>query len=100
MRPSPPSSTSTTARCATARAAGGRGGPLDPWHWPYYAARERQARHAADETRMQQYFVLDRVIVDGLFGVAGALYGLTFVERHDLPRPDPDSRVWAVADAD
>ncbi|HEV7536281.1 MAG TPA: M3 family metallopeptidase, partial [Acidimicrobiia bacterium] len=78
----------------------GHDGPLEPWDWPYYAARERQARHSADETRMQQYFVLDRVIVDGLFGVAGALYGLTFVERPDLPTPDEDGRVWAVADAD
>jgi peptidyl-dipeptidase Dcp len=80
--------------------ADGHDGPLEPWDWPYYAARERQARHAADETRMQQYFVLDRVIVDGLFGIAGTLYGLTFVERHDVPRPDEDGRVWAVADAD
>jgi peptidyl-dipeptidase Dcp len=44
--------------------------------------------------------VLDRVIRDGLFAVAEALYGLAFVARDDLPRPDPDVRVWAVTDAD
>ncbi len=75
-------------------------GPLQPWDWPYYAARERQARHAADEVRLQEYFVLDRVIEDGLFAVAGSLYGLRFAPRPDVPRPDPDMRVWAVTDDD
>jgi peptidyl-dipeptidase Dcp len=80
--------------------ADGHRGPLEPWDWPYYAARERRARHAVDEGRLQQYFELDRVIDDGLFGIAATLYGLAFVRRDDLPRPHPDVRVWAVTDAD
>ncbi|HKY75790.1 MAG TPA: M3 family metallopeptidase, partial [Acidimicrobiia bacterium] len=28
--------------------ADGHAGPLEPWDWPYYAARERLARHAVD----------------------------------------------------
>jgi peptidyl-dipeptidase Dcp len=80
--------------------ADGHHGPLEPWDWPYHAARERWARHAVDEARLQQFFVLGRVIADGLFAVAEALYGLTFVVRDDLPRPHPDVRVWAVSDAD
>ena len=51
--------------------------------------------------RLQQYLVLDRVLEDGLFGVAGALYGLTV---RTPPRParrrDPDVSVWAVTDED
>jgi peptidyl-dipeptidase Dcp len=80
--------------------ADGHGGPLEPWDWPYYAARERRARHAVDDARLQEFFVLDRVIEDGLFGVADALYGLTFLPRPELPRPDPDVRVFAAVDAD
>ena len=80
--------------------ADGHRGPLEPWDWPYYAAGERRARHAVDDARLQEFFVLDRVIEDGLFGVADALYGLTFVPRPELPRPDPDVRVFAVVDAD
>ncbi len=80
--------------------ADGHSGPLEPWDWPYYAARERRARHAVDEARLAQFFVLDRVIGDGLFAVAEALYGLVFVARHDVPTPDPDVGVWAVTDAD
>jgi peptidyl-dipeptidase Dcp len=78
--------------------ADGHNGPLEPWDWPYYAARERRARHTVDDAHLQEFFVLDRVIEDGLFAVAEALYGLTFVPRPDLPRPDPDVRVYAVTD--
>ena len=87
-------------RHATALHADGHDGPLEPWDWPYYAARERRARHAVDEAGLQPYLVLDRVIEDGLFGVAGALYGLTFAPRPDLPAPGPDVSVWAVTDED
>lgn len=87
-------------RHSAALHADGHTGPLEPWDWPYYAARERRTRHAVDDARLQEFFVLDRVIEDGLFGVAEALYGLNFVPRPDLPRPDPDVRVWAVTDAD
>lgn len=79
--------------------ADGHAGPLQPWDWPYYAARERRARHAVDEGRLEAYFVLDAVLRDGLFGVARDLYGLEFTVRDDLPRPHPDVRVWAVTDA-
>ncbi|MEA2156756.1 MAG: peptidyl-dipeptidase Dcp, partial [Solirubrobacteraceae bacterium] len=79
--------------------ADGQAGPLEPWDWPYYAARERRERHAVDEAGLRDFFVLDRVVCDGLFPVAEELYGLTFTAREDLPVPHPDVRVWAVADA-
>ena len=87
-------------RHAAALHADGHSGPLQPWDWPYYAARERRARHAVDDARLQEFFVLDRVIEDGLFGVGSALYGLQFIPRPDLPRPHPDVRVFAVTDAE
>ena len=80
--------------------ADGHTGPLEPWDWPYYAARERRARHAVDDARLQEFFVLDRVIEDGLFGVAETLFELRFVPRPELPRPHPDVRVFVVVDAD
>ena len=79
--------------------ADGHPGELEPWDWPYYAARERRARHAVDDARLQEFFELDRVIDDGLFAVAQTLYGLAFSARDDPPRPHPDVRVWAVTDA-
>jgi peptidyl-dipeptidase Dcp len=80
--------------------ADGHTGPLEPWDWPYYAARERRRRHAVDEAGLVEFFELDRVVSDGAFAVAGTLYGLSFTERHDVARPDPGVRVWSVDDAD
>ncbi len=80
--------------------ADGHAGPLEPWDWPYYAARERRQRHAVDEAKLAAFFDLERVMCDGAFALAGALYGLTFTERDDVPRPHADMRVWAVDDAD
>ena len=37
---------------------------------------------------------------DGVFRAAGLLYGLSFAERHDLPRYHPDVRIFDVDDAD
>ena len=88
------------ARHEAALHADGHTGPLEPWNWPYYAARERRGRHAVDEALLQAYFALDAVVRDGLFSVANDLYGLTFAPRDDLARPHPDVRVWSVADAD
>src|SRR3954454_12728070 len=80
--------------------ADGHDGPLEPWDWPYYAARERRARYAVDDARLQEFFALDRVMHDGLFALATDLYGLTFTPRDDLPRPHPDARAWTVTGSD
>jgi peptidyl-dipeptidase Dcp len=80
--------------------ADGHDGPLEPWDWPYYAARERRARHGVDDAQLQQFFALDRVIEDGLFAIANELYGLRFEPRDDVQRGHPDVRVWAVRDPD
>lgn len=87
-------------RHTAALKADGHDGPLQPWDWPYYAAREQHARYAVDAERLQEFFELDGVITDGLFGVAHDLYGLEFVARPDVATPGPDVRVWAVSDAD
>lgn len=78
----------------------GHAGPLEPWDWPYYSARERRARHGVDDAWLQQFFALDRVIEDGVFALAHDLYGLRFEARDDVARGHPDVRVWAVGDAD
>ena len=40
------------------------------------------------------------MLKDGVFFAATRLYGVTFVERHDIPVYQPDVRVWEVKDAD
>ena len=59
---------------------------LQPWDWFYYSEQLRKQRYAYDQARVAPYFELDRVLRDGVFYAATELYGLTFKERHDLPR--------------
>jgi peptidyl-dipeptidase Dcp len=87
-------------RHAAALRADGHDGPLEPWDWPYYAARERRERYALDEARLREHFVLERVFHDGLFDVARRLFGLRFEPLDGAPRPHPDMWVFAVRGED
>ncbi|PRY12876.1 M3 family metallopeptidase [Kineococcus rhizosphaerae] len=80
--------------------ADGFEGPLQPWDWAYYAERLRRERFAVDAEALKPWFELDRVLVDGVFATATALYGLTFTERTDVPTFSADVRAFEVADAD
>ncbi|WP_020673353.1 M3 family metallopeptidase [Amycolatopsis nigrescens] len=72
------------------------GATLEPWDWAYYAERVRKARFDIDESVLRPYFELDRVLRDGVFYAAERLYGLTFTERHDLPKYHPEVRIFEV----
>jgi peptidyl-dipeptidase Dcp len=83
----------------TADAEGGHFevGPAD---WEFYSEKVRKARYDLDESQTRPYFLLDRVLQDGVFFAANKLYGLTFKERKDIPVYNPDVRVFEVFDAD
>lgn len=70
---------------------------LAAWDWRYYAEKERQARYDLDESELRPYLQLDNMIA-AAFDTASRLFGLTFKERHDVPRYHPDVRVWEVGD--
>jgi peptidyl-dipeptidase Dcp len=74
--------------------------PLQPWDWSYYADKVRAQRYDFDASALRPYFELQRVLVDGVFFAAGRLYGLSFVERPDLPSYHPQARTFEVFDAD
>ena len=73
---------------------------LEPWDWQYFAEQVRQAEYDLDESQIQPYFALDRVLHDGVFYAAGLLYGLTFAPRTDVPVYHPDVCVFEVFDGD
>ncbi|MFC0675127.1 M3 family metallopeptidase [Brachybacterium hainanense] len=83
-----------------ARAAADGITELAPWDWPFYAERIRQEEYAVDRAELAPYFVLDRVLEDGVFRAAGEVYGLRFLEREDLVPPHPQARIWEVREAD
>jgi peptidyl-dipeptidase Dcp len=76
------------------------GHPLEPWDWAYYSAKVRREKYDVDEQALRPYFELDRVITDGVFFAATALYGITFQERTDLHGYHPDVRIWEVRNGD
>ncbi len=71
---------------------------LEAWDWRYYAESVRKARFDLDDQALRPYFPIDRVR-EGAFYAAKRLYGLTFVERTDVPKYHPEVRVFEVRDA-
>jgi len=77
----------------------GGGFELAPWDWWFYAEKQRLAEYDLDDNELRPYFELNNVR-DGVFYVANQLYGLTFVELENMPKPHPDAQVFEVFEAD
>jgi peptidyl-dipeptidase Dcp len=80
--------------------AEGGGFTVAAWDWAFYTEKVRKERYDLDETSLRPYFELEKVLRDGVFFAATRLYGITFVERHDLPTYHPDVRVFEVFESD
>ncbi|SDO46039.1 peptidyl-dipeptidase Dcp [Nakamurella panacisegetis] len=87
------------AEILTAEAAAD-GVELAAWDWQFYAERVRAQRYSVDTAALRPYFALEKVLHDGVFFAAGAVYGVTFTPRPDLIGYHPDVRVWEVRNAD
>lgn len=72
---------------------------LQPWDYSYYANKLKEAKYSYDEEELRPYFELNNVI-DGVFGLATKLYGLTFVQNPDIKVYHPDVKAFDVKDAD
>ncbi len=72
---------------------------LEPWDVSYYAHKLQMERYNLDAEMLRPYFQLDRVI-DGVFGLANKLYGITFKENKDIPVYHPDVKAYEVFDRD
>lgn len=77
------------------------GGNFDAegWDWRYYADKARQAKFNLDENEIRPYLELNHVR-EGAFYVANKLYGITFKEIKDIPKPDPDALAFECKDKD
>jgi len=76
------------------------GHPLAAADWPFYSERVRTAKFDVDTAALRPYFEAERVLRDGVFFAATALYGVTFTERPDLVAYHPEARVFEVLEAD
>ncbi|MGM9760493.1 MAG: M3 family metallopeptidase [Parabacteroides sp.] len=69
------------------------------WDWRYYFEKAKKAKFDLDENAVRPYLELSHVR-DGAFYVANKLYGITFTERTDIPKPDPDAFAFECKDKD
>jgi peptidyl-dipeptidase Dcp len=70
---------------------------LAPWDWRYYAEKVRRRKADFDDGAIKPYLALDHMI-EAAFDCATRLFGITFIERRDIPVWHPDVRVWEVRD--
>ncbi len=74
---------------------------IEPWDYRFYAERVRKAKYDLDENDVKPYLQLEK-LREGMFWVAGELFGFKFVPITDgsIPVYHPDVRVWEVQGAD
>ncbi len=73
---------------------------IAPWDYRFYAEKVRKAKYDLDENEMKPYLQLEK-LREGMFWVAGELFGFKFVQITDgsVPVYHPDVRVWEVQDS-
>ena len=68
---------------------------IEPWDYRFYAEKVRKARYDLDANEIKPYLQLEK-LKEGMFWVAGELFGLGFEQVKDVPVFHPDVQVWKV----
>jgi peptidyl-dipeptidase Dcp len=77
----------------------GINGELKGWDWRYYSEKVMKAKFDLDENEVRPYLQLEKVC-DGMFYVADRLFGVSFTEIKDIPRPHEDAVAYECKDHD
>lgn len=72
---------------------------INPWDYSYYSNKLKNDKYSFNEEDLRPYFPLNNVI-DGVFGLANRLYGLTFTPIDDVDKYHPDVNIYKVSDED
>ena len=72
---------------------------LMPWDWAYYSEKLKEKKFNLNEEELRPYFELNNVI-QGVFGLATRLYGITFQENPAIPVYHPEVKGYEVHDKD
>ena len=70
---------------------------IEPWDYKYYAEKVRKQRYDLDQNVVKEYLQLDK-LREGMFWVAGELFGFSFTPIAGIPLHHPDIMVWEVKD--
>ena len=84
---------------AFAKEKEGDGFQMEPWDVAYYAQKQKKELYDLDPEALRPYFNLPKV-VEGVFGLANRLYGISFRIDKEIPVYHPDVEAYEVADAD
>lgn len=68
---------------------------IEPWDYRFYMEKVRKAKFDLDENEVKPYLQLDK-LREGMFWVAGELFGFSFTPIDNVPVFHPDIRVWEV----
>ena len=72
---------------------------LEPWDMAFYSHKLQLEKYNVDSEMLRPYLELSKVI-EGVFGLANRLYGITFKENKDIPVYHPDVKAYEVFDRD
>jgi peptidyl-dipeptidase Dcp len=72
---------------------------IEAWDWWYYSDKVKTAKYDFKDSEIRPYFTRENV-QNAIFYVANQLYGITFTEIKDAPKPHPDAFLFEVKEAD
>ena len=70
---------------------------IEPWDYRFYAEKVRKERYDLDQNQVKPYLQLDK-LREGMFWVAGELFGFAFRPVENVPVYHPDVTVYEVTD--
>ncbi len=70
-----------------------------PWDWTYYSEKLKVEKFDLNDEMLKPYFELSKVI-DGVFGLATELYGITFKPNKNIPVYNEEVVPYEVFDED
>ena len=77
----------------------GKNFTVEPWDFSFYSHKLQLKKFNIDSEMLRPYFELSNVI-NGVFGLANRLYGITFKENGDIQTYHPDVKAYEVFDKD
>ena len=71
---------------------------IQPWDFSYYSEKLKNEKFDLNEDMLKPYFELEHV-KNGVFGLAGKLYGLKFTKNEKIPVYHDEVEAYEVTDA-
>ena len=71
---------------------------IQPWDWSFYSKQLKEEKYAISDDLLRPYFKKENVI-EGVFGFAKRMYGITFKENKNIQVYHPEVTAYEVFDA-